>query len=82
MPNNNEDKIVVKGLQSPGPLLIVKKKLPEIKRNRLRIIVSHNDAADDLVEYFTDNGAEVEVDRAGDDYHIVVDLTNFEDRDR
>ena len=41
------------------------------------MIVSSEDAADELVEYFLDMGAQVEIDNAGEDIHVVVDLTEF-----
>lgn len=76
---NREERILAKGLKSPGPLLIVKKKLKARAAERLRIIVSSKEAAQDLLTYFRERSAEAEIDRAGDDYHVVVDLANFED---
>ena len=78
---NNEERVIAKGLNPPGPLLIVKKKVRSMQGGNLRIIVSNQDAADELVEYFRDRSAEAEIDRAGDDFHVVVDLENFKDED-
>ena len=76
---NNEERVIAKGLNPPGPLLIVKRKLESIQGNNLRIIVSNQEAADELVAYFHQRSASAEIDRAGDDYHVVVDLSGFED---
>ena len=82
MKTNNEERIIAKGLNPPGPLLIVKKKIRSMRGGNLRIIVSNQEAADELIEYFRERSAEAELDRAGDDYHVVVSLANFEDEDR
>jgi TusA-related sulfurtransferase len=79
--NDREERVVAKGLKPPGPLLIVKKKLPEIQAEHLRIIVSNRESVDELVSYFEERHAETEIDRAGDDYHVVVDLTGFSDHE-
>jgi TusA-related sulfurtransferase len=78
---NNEERVLAKGLNSPGPLLIVKKKMRSRHGGNLRVIVSNQEAADELIKYFRDRSAEAEIDRAGDDYHVVVDLANFKDKD-
>ena len=75
MAGSEEKRIIARGLNPPGPLLLVKKRLEELKGGRLRVIVSSEDAADELVDYFTGMDADVEIDRAGDDIHVVVDLT-------
>ena len=75
MAGSEEIRIIARGLNPPGPLLLVKKRLEELKGGRLRVIVSSEDAADELVNYFTGMDADVEIDRAGDDIHVVVDLT-------
>jgi TusA-related sulfurtransferase len=77
--NGDEEHIVAKGLKSPGPLLIVKKRLKTIEARRIRVIVSSRDAADDIIGYFETRGAAIELDRAGEDYHVVVDLAKFKD---
>jgi len=79
MAGSEEMRIIARGLNPPGPLLLVKKRLEEAGAGRLRIIVSSEDAADELVEYFTGMNANVEIDHAGDDIHIVVDLTESGD---
>ncbi|MCK4350403.1 MAG: sulfurtransferase TusA family protein [Candidatus Krumholzibacteria bacterium] len=78
---NNEERVLAKGLNPPGPLLIVKKKMRLMHGGNLRVIVSNQAAADELIKYFRDRSAEAEIDRAGDDYHVVVDLANFKDED-
>ena len=75
MTGSDENRIIARGLNAPGPLLLVKKRLDEFRGGHLRIIVSRDDAADELVDYFIEMGAKVEIDHAGDDIHVVVDLT-------
>jgi len=77
--NNEEERIMARGLNPPGPLLIVKKRLKTIDAIRIRVIVSSREAAEDLVNYFETRGAPSEIDRAGEDYHVVVDLRTFKD---
>ncbi len=77
--NGDEERIVARGLKSPGPLLIVKKQLKTLDAGRVRVIVSSREAAEDIVNYFETRGAATEIDRAGDDYHVVVDLGKFKD---
>ena len=81
MGTNNEKRIIARGLNSPGPLLIVKKKLESTGVEKLRVIVSSEDAALDLQRYFRKRSAEAEIDVAGDDYHVVIDLKNFKDEE-
>jgi hypothetical protein len=76
---NNEERILAKGLNPPGPLLIVKKKVRSMRGRNLRVIVSNQEAADELVAYFREHSADAEIDMAGDDYHVVVDMAKFED---
>jgi len=75
MTGSEEERIIARGLNPPGPLLLVKKRLEDLKCEHLRIIVSSDDAADELVNYFLGMDAKVEIDSAGDDIHVVVDLT-------
>ena len=75
MAGSDEKRIIARGLNSPGPLLLVKKRLDEFRGGHLRVIVSRDDAADELVDFFMDMNAKVELDHAGKDIHVVVDLT-------
>jgi TusA-related sulfurtransferase len=77
--NGDEERIVARGLKSPGPLLMVKKRLKTIDARRIRVIVSSREAAEDIVNYFESRGAAIELDRAGEDFHVVADLANFKD---
>lgn len=78
---NGELKIVARGLQPPGPLLIVKKRISETDAKFIRIIVTSEEAAAELIDYFTGHGGKAEMDRAGDDIHVIADLKNFKDVD-
>jgi len=77
--NNDEERIMARGLKSPGPLLMVKKRLKSIDAVRIRVIVSSREAAEDLVNFFESRGAPSEIDLAGEDYHVVVDLRKYKD---
>jgi len=79
--HREETHIIAKGLKPPGPLLIVKKKLQAIDSERVRIIVSNREAVDEIVEYLDEIKAPYELDRAGDDYHIIVDTKKIKDGD-
>lgn len=79
--NGDEVRIIARGLKSPGPLLIVKKRLKNLDAMRVRVIVSSREAADDLVNFFEARGSAAEVDIAGEDFHVVVDLGTFKDVD-
>ena len=46
-----------------------------------RVIVSDRKAADELVSYFAQRNAKTEIDLAGDDLHVIVDLSSFKDVD-
>ncbi len=79
MGTNNERRIIARGLNSPGPLLLVKKELESAGAGKLRVVVSSEEAALDLQRYFRNRSAEAEIDVAGDDYHVVIDLEHFKD---
>jgi TusA-related sulfurtransferase len=81
MGTNNEKRIIARGLNSPGPLLIVKKEIEETNAAKLRVVVSSEEAALELQRYFRKRSAEAEIDVAGDDYHVVVDLKYFKDEE-
>jgi len=79
MGTNNERRIIARGLNSPGPLLLVKKELESEGAGKLRVVVSSEKAALDLQSYFRDRSAVAEIDVAGDDYHVIIDLEHFKD---
>jgi TusA-related sulfurtransferase len=74
---NNEKRIIARGLNSPGPLLIVKKELESKSAEKVRVVVSSEEAALDLQRYFRERSAEAEIDVAGDDYHVIIDLQHY-----
>jgi TusA-related sulfurtransferase len=78
---NDEERIMARGLKSPGPLLVVKKRLKDIDASRVRVIVSNRQAAEEIVDFIVARGGTAEIDAAGEDYHVVVDLARFEDVD-
>lgn len=76
-----EEKLLAKGLKAPGAILLVKRRLSDVKARYLRIIVTGSDVAEELLEYFDKRGSRTEIDRAGDDYHVIVDMKNYKDVD-
>ena len=78
MGRNEERRILARGLNPPGPLLVVKKELETTDAVKLRVVVSSERAALEIQEYFRDRSAEAEIDMAGDDYHVMIDLEHFE----
>ena len=75
-----EERIIARGLHAPGPLLMVKKRLKEIEiTGTLRVIVSSLEAAEELVDYSQSNSTDSELDRAGDDYHVIVNLDSYKE---
>lgn len=81
MGENSEKRILARGLNPPGPLLIVKKELESTDAMKLRVVVSSESAALELQGYFRARAAEAEIDMAGDDYHVIIDLEHFEDEE-
>jgi TusA-related sulfurtransferase len=81
MGTNNEKRIIARGLNTPGPLLIVKKKLESTSAEKIRVVVSNEEAALDLQRYFRNRSAEAQIDVAGDDYHVIVDLKHYKDEE-
>jgi TusA-related sulfurtransferase len=79
--NNDEERIVARGLRPPGPLLLLRKRLRDIDAARLRVIVSSREAAEEIVSFLEARGARAEVDRAGDDYHVIADISRYKDVD-
>ena len=78
MVKRDEKRIIARGLNRPGPLLLVRKELEKTDASKMRIVVSNEAAALELQGYFLDRSAEAVIDVAGDDYHVVVDLEHFE----
>lgn len=72
---------MARGLRPPGPLLLVRKRLETASGRRLRIIVSSEDAVRELVDFFGGMGVPTETDRAGDDYHVIADLSGLKKGD-
>lgn len=73
----DEERVVARGLRPPGPLLLVRKRLDAAAGRRLRIIVSSEEAVRELVSFFDGMGVPTETDRAGDDYHVIADLSDL-----
>ena len=68
----NELKINARGLDNPGPRMLVETALARGKPAALRVIVSHQEAVDDLRKLFEKHKATAEVDQIGDEFHVLV----------
>jgi len=77
----DEDRLVARGLGPAGALLLVRKRLESTNARRLRIIVTKAEAAAGLVEFFDGIGIGTETDRAGDDYHVIADVSQTRNDD-
>jgi mRNA-degrading endonuclease toxin of MazEF toxin-antitoxin module len=62
--------------------MLVRTRLRETNKARLRVIVSSREAADEIVAYLVARGARAEVDLAGEDYHVIADISRCKDVDR
>ena len=77
MATGEENRIIARGLNPPGPLMLVKKRIDEFRGGHLRVIVSSEDAADELVDYFMVLYYKLLVILTNSYNHVVVDLTEF-----
>jgi len=73
MTTTNEERIIAKNLEPPGPLLVVQRMLPGIAARRVRVIVSSRAAALEIVAFCESNGDRAAVDETGGDYHVIID---------
>ena len=78
---NEEIRIIARGLNPNAALLLVKRKISGFRGRMIRVIVSAEDAAVEVMAFFEKNGAVTELDKAGIDYHVIADMTNFKDVD-
>jgi TusA-related sulfurtransferase len=75
MGSENVIKVNARGLSIPGPRLMVETALAKGPCTMMRVIVSNQEAAKDLEEFFASLSATVEIDRVGEEYHILADFT-------
>ena len=67
-----EIRINARKLSTPGPRLMAENAIGEAPPAVLRVIVSNDEAARDVVEYLQDQGAVVRTDILGDDIHVIA----------
>lgn len=79
MTSEQELKINARGLSAPGPRLMVETALAKGEYGSIRVVVSNMEAARDLEEYFTQKRNTVKVDQVGEDFHVLVDVTEEQD---
>jgi hypothetical protein len=68
-------KVNARGLSNPGPRLMVETVLAKGPCRLMRVIVSNEEAARDLETFFASLKAAVEIDRVGEEFHILADFT-------
>jgi TusA-related sulfurtransferase len=70
---DREIRINARGLSAPGPRLMVESALGGTERPELiRVVVSSQAAADDLREFLSGDGASVEIDVVGSEFHVLA----------
>ena len=79
MEDSKEIKIIARGLETPGVLLLVKKSISGISSGMVRIIVTNEEAVGEVRSFFKARGVETEVDIAGDDFHLLLDMNCFKE---
>ncbi|MFH1755129.1 MAG: sulfurtransferase TusA family protein [Candidatus Latescibacterota bacterium] len=67
-------KVNARGLSNPGPRLMVETALEKGPCKLMRVIVSSQEAVSDLELYFKSHNARVDIDRVGEEYHILADF--------
>ena len=78
---NDEERVIARGLRSPGPVLLVRTRARETGAARLRVIVSDRKAAEEVAAFLAARGAPAEIDAVGDEYHVIADLARYKDVD-
>ena len=76
MKQDSEIRINARGLPNPGPRMMVESALDRRKYESMRVVVSNEEALEDLRGFFESIGASIDTDQIGDDYHIFVDFTS------
>lgn len=77
----DEERVVARGLRSPGPLLLVRNRVRETRAARLRVIVSDRTSAEEVAGFLASRGAPAEIDAVGEEYHVIADLAHYKDVD-
>ena len=67
-----ELRITARGLSVPGPRLMVQSALEKGRPSMLRVVVSNDEGARDVSGYLTGEGASVEIDQVGAEFHVIA----------
>ena len=67
-----ELRINARGLCVPGPRLMVESALERGHPPVVRVVVSNDEGARDVVSYLSDRGASVEIDHVGTEFHVIA----------
>jgi TusA-related sulfurtransferase len=65
-------RINARNLSNPGPRLLVENALSKGSYERMRVIVSSPEAAEDVKALFLSKGADVEVEQLVEEYHVLA----------
>jgi TusA-related sulfurtransferase len=76
MGSENVVKVNARGLSNPGPRMMVETALAKGPCRMMRVIVSNEEAAADLDKFFATLNAVVDIDKVGEEYHILADFTH------
>jgi TusA-related sulfurtransferase len=67
-----ELRINARGLSVPGPRLMVQSALEKGRPAVVRVVVSSDESARDVGGYLTGEGASVEIDHVGSEFHVIA----------
>ena len=67
-----ELRINARGLSVPGPRLMVQSALENGRPELIRVVVSTDEGARDVLGYLTGVGASVEIDQVGAEFHVIA----------
>jgi hypothetical protein len=67
-----ELRIIARGLSVPGPRLMVQSALEKGRPEMMRVVVSNDEGARDVLGYLAGVGAAVEIDQVGSEFHVIA----------
>ena len=67
-----ELRINARGLSVPGPRLMVQSALEKGHPSIVRVVVSNDEGARDVSGYLSGQGASVEIDQVGGEFHVIA----------
>ena len=76
MPDKDENtlRINARGLSGHGPRLMVQSALASASQTVLRVVVSNQEAADDVMQYLESLGGTTEMDHIGNEFYVYATM--------